>query len=388
MKESDRVATVPMLYERNDSYVIEAFRRGEFDYLEGVGEVSEVDFFRVIAGKNILRKLADSYPTPCKKHDVPVWVYIASDLSMRFHGVHSFHAFPYVVRSGGMVQAFGPEMGHKAVHPQTGDISLACEGFNNKNTYDRQTPCDQDYLRKVARRTQPELLQNWFNRDVVGIFKQHHVFDPEGIFIGDATYLFVPDNPSYENSSLMLFDEHNHLIDASSLTPKERARCSWKRCYKLVSLIHTNWAGEFFLYAGLVVTAGQDHEAPLLYRLVEAFVQHHGRGVMKRLILDRGFLDGPQIGRCKQEWGINILIPARIWTSTRMWLVWPKRANCPSNPGHHPFPPRNRSRFTALNGFKSEKRHDKEPWPERRSKPLLRLLLTLRRCEFALRSQP
>ena len=32
MKESDR--TVPMLYERNDSYVIEAFRRGEFDYLE------------------------------------------------------------------------------------------------------------------------------------------------------------------------------------------------------------------------------------------------------------------------------------------------------------------------------------------------------------------
>jgi Transposase DDE domain len=311
MKESDPLGAVPMLYERNDSYVIEAFRQGEFDYLEGVGEVSEVDFFRAIAGKHILRKLAETYPSPCKKHDVPLWVYIASDLSMRFHGVHSFHAFPYVVRSGGMVQAFGPEMGHKAVHPETGDISLACEGFNHKNTFDRQTPCDQDYLRKMARRTEPELLQNWFNRDVVGIFKQHHAFDPEGIFIGDATYLFVPDNPNYEDSSLMLFDEHNHPVDTSSLTPKERARCTWKRCYKLVSLIHTNRAGEFFLYAGLVVTAGQDHEAPLLYRLVEAFVQHHGRGVMKRLILDRGFLDGAQIGRCKQEWGIHILIPAR-----------------------------------------------------------------------------
>ncbi len=309
MKESDR--TVPMLYERNDAYVIEAFRRGEFDYLEGVGEVSEADFFRAIAGKNILRKLAETYPSPCKKHEVPLWVYIASDLSMRFHGVHCFHGFPYVVRSGGMVQAFGPEMGHKAVHPETGDISLACEGFNEKNTYDRQTPCDQDYLRKVARRTQPELLQNWFNRDVVGIFKQHHAFDPEGIFIGDATYLFVPDNPNYENSSRMLFDEHNHPVDASSLTPKERTRCSWKRCYKLVSLIHTNRSGEFFLYAGLVVTAGQDHEAPLLWRLVEAFAKHHGRGVMKRLILDRGFLDGAQIGRFEQEWGIHILIAAR-----------------------------------------------------------------------------
>ena len=309
MKESDQ--TVPMLYERNDGYVIEAFRRGEFDYLEGAGEVSEADFFRALTGKNILRKLADTYPSPCKKHDVPVWVYIASDLSMRFHGVHPFHAFPYVVRSGGMIQAFGPEMGHKAVHPETGDVSLACEGFNEKNTFDRQTPCDQDYLRKMARRTEPELLEAWFNRDVVGIFKQHHAFDAEGIFIGDATYLFVPDNPNYENSSLMLFDEHNHPVEASTLTAKERARCRLKRCYKLVSLIHTNWAAEFFLYAGLMVTAGQDHEAPILYRLVEAFVEFHGRGVMKRLILDRGFLDGAQIGRCKQAWGINVLIPAR-----------------------------------------------------------------------------
>ena len=309
MKESDR--TVPMLYERNDSYVIEAFRQGEFDYLEGVGEVSEADFFRALTGKNILGKLADTYPSACKKHEVPVWVYIASDLSMRFHGVHPFHAFPYVVRSGGMIQAFGTEMGHKAVHPQTGDVSLACEGFNEKNTYDRQTPCDQDYLRKMARRTEPELLETWFNRDVVGIFKQHHALDAEGIFIGDATYLFVPNNPNYENSSLMLFDEHNHPVDGSKLTAKERARCTWKRCYKLVSLIHTNSAAEFFLYAGLVVTAGQDHEAPLLYRLVETFAEHHGRGVMKRLILDRGFLDGAQIGRCKQEWGINVLIPAR-----------------------------------------------------------------------------
>jgi len=311
MKEYDREETGPMLYERNDSYVIEAFRQGEFDYLEGVGEVSEADFFRAIAGKNILRQLAETYPSPCKKHDVPVWVYIASDLSMRFHGVHCFHAFPYVVRSGGMVQAFGPEMGHKAVHPETGDISLACEGFNHKNTFDRQTPCDPDYVRKMARRTEPELLENWFNRDVVGIFKQHHAFDAEGIFIGDATYLFVPNNPNYENSSLMLFDEHNHPVDATTLTARARFRCTCKRCYKLASLIPTNSAAEFFLYAGLVVTAGRDHEAPVLYRLVEAFVEHHGRGVMKRLILDRGFLDGAQIGRCKQEWGIHVLIPTR-----------------------------------------------------------------------------
>ena len=311
MAGPDEQTSVGMLFERNDALVIEAFRRGEFDYLEGVGEISEANFFRAITDRKVLEKLANSYPSPCKKHDVPLWVYLASDISMRFHGVHHFHAFPYVVRCGGMVQAFGPQMGHKVTHPETGDVSLRCEGFNDKNQYDRQTPCDQDHLRKMARRTDAQLLQRWFNRDVVGIFKQHHAFDAEGIFIGDATYLFVPDNSHYEGSSVLLFDEHNHPVEGKNLTAQQRARCILRRCYKLISLIHTNRAAEFFLYAALEVTAGKEHESPILYRLVEEFVEHHGRGVLKRLILDRGFLDGPAIGRCKKQWGIDVLIPAR-----------------------------------------------------------------------------
>ncbi|HAM49323.1 MAG TPA: hypothetical protein DCP92_00975 [Nitrospiraceae bacterium] len=300
-----------MLYERNDALVVEAFRRGEFDYLEGVGEVSETDFFRAITTAKVLEKLAATYPSPCRKHDVPLWVYIAGDISMRFHGVHHFNAFPYVIRSGGMINAFGPEMGHKAIHPETGDVSLSCAGFNNKNDYDRQTPCDEDHLRKMAKRTDAELLTTWFNGDIVGIFKQHHAFDREGIFIRDASYLFVPDNPRYEGSSRMLFDEHNHPVESKTLTAKERAQYRWRRCYKLVSLIHTNRSGDSFLYAALKVVAGKDHESPLLYRLVQQFIEFHGKGIIKKLILDRGFLDGPNIGRCKQDWGIDVLIPAR-----------------------------------------------------------------------------
>jgi Transposase DDE domain len=300
-----------MLFERNDRLVCEAFRSGEFDYVDAAGELSETDFFRVIASKKVLEKLAASYPSPAKKHDVPLWVYIASNISMRFHGVHQFNAYPFVVRAGGMVQAFGPKMGHKAVHPETGNITLACEGFNDKNSYDRQTPCDADYLRKMARRTDTELLHQWFNRDVTGTFKQHHAFDPEGIFIGDGTYLFVPDNDAYEGSVRLLFDEHNHPVDSSKLTKQEQAAYTWKRCYKLVSLIHTNRAGEFFLYAGMRVVAGNAHECPLLYQLVDDFVEWHGRGIIKRLIVDRGFLDGASIGRCKQQHRIDVLIPAK-----------------------------------------------------------------------------
>src|SRR5438132_12227643 len=300
-----------MLFECNEALVLEAFRRGEFDYVDALGEVSEAYFFRAVTERKILSKLAESYPSPRERHDVPLWVYLASNLSMRFHGEHHFHAFPYLVRSGGMIQAFGPAMGHKAIHPETGDVSLRCEGFNEKNDYDRQTPCDQDYLRKMARRTDADLLHQWFNRDVTGIFKQHHAFDPEGIFIGDGTYLFVPDNDAYEGSVRLLFDEHNHTVDSTKLTKKEQAAYTWRRCYKLVSLIHTNRAGEFFLYAGLRVVSGKDHECPLLYELVDDFVRFHGRGIIKRLILDRGFIDGPSIGRCQRDHHIDVLIPAK-----------------------------------------------------------------------------
>lgn len=311
MAKPFQASAAAMLFERNDALVIEAFRRGEFDYLDGVGEIPEADFLRAIASNKVLDKLADSYPSPRSKHDVPLWVYIASDISMRFHGEHHFHAFPYIVRTGGLIEAFGSDMGHRATHPQTGDITLACEGFNDKNQLDRQTPCDQDYLRKMARDTDAELLHQWFNRDVAGILKQHHALDPEGIFIADATYLFVPDNPKYEGSSVLLFDESNHPVSDKDLTPEKRARCTLRRCYKMVSLLHTNRKAEFFYYVGVRVVSGADHEGPVLHDLVEDFVNWHGKKTMKWLILDRGFLDGEWIGRCKTEWNIDVLIPAR-----------------------------------------------------------------------------
>ena len=46
-------------------------------------------------------------------------------------------------------------MAHKAKHPETGDVTLSCSEFSDKNKYDQQTPCDQDFLRKFARSTAP-----------------------------------------------------------------------------------------------------------------------------------------------------------------------------------------------------------------------------------------
>lgn len=88
-------------------------------------------------------------------------------------------------------------------------------------------------------------------------------------------------------------------------------RCQWKRCYKLVSLVHTNRTGDYFLFAGLSVVAGNVHEGPVLWSMVDGFVEAVGPRVMKRLILDRGFIDGAEMGRCKEQHGIEVLIPLK-----------------------------------------------------------------------------
>jgi hypothetical protein len=301
-----------VIFESNKPLVLKALGNGEFDYVESASEVFETEFFQYIRAKSILAKLAESYPSPRKKEEVPLWFYVAGNLSMRLHGVHSFNAFPLVVRSGGMLNAFGPKAGRKVIHPDTGDVTLCCAGFNNKNHYDRQTPCDQDFLRKVAKDTRADSLMSWFSQDVMRIFRRN--FDKEGLFLGDASYLFVPDNPNYEGSVRLLFDEDNHPVSRKAyqkMSDDQKSRCQWRRGYKMVTLLHTNRRLDFFYFVAVKVISAKANECPVIYDLVYEFVEAVGKGVINRLILDRGFLDGEKISYCKKHYDIDILIPVR-----------------------------------------------------------------------------
>jgi len=258
-------------YDR--TFVLNALRQGELDYLEHVSEAAEADFFRHLIQRQVVQRLADTYPTPRRKEEVPVWIYLSSELTLKLHGTQSYHAFPRILRSGGLIEALGPEMGgRKTSHPETGDVTLACPGFNDKNDYDRQTPCDQDFLRKFAHDTKPDRLHTWFNRELPRCLRSLGLFDPEGLFIGDASYLFVPDNEHYQQSDVLWFDEHNHPVDADKVDLRDK-RYQQHRCYKLVSLIHVNRKLDFFFVVAARVVPGKRHECPILYELVEEVVR-------------------------------------------------------------------------------------------------------------------
>ena len=174
----------------------------------------------------------------------------------------------------------------------------------------------------------------WLNRAVQQVFQSYGFFDPEGVFIGDGSYLFVPDNPAYEGSAVLWFDEHNHPVDYDQLTPEQRKHAHRERCYKWVSLLHLRGSAQ--VYAGAVLLPGNAHEVGPFFELVQQFVQTVGKGVIKWLVLDRGFIDGAELSRCKQQWDIEVVIPMKkkmdIWTDA--WALaqresWQRMAPVP-----------------------------------------------------------
>jgi len=60
--------------------------------------------------------------------------------------------------------------------------------------------------------TASELLSAWHSREVSRLLEKEKLADQEGIFIDDASYAFVPDNPRLEGSSVLLFDEDDRPV--------------------------------------------------------------------------------------------------------------------------------------------------------------------------------
>lgn len=93
--------------------------------------------------------------------------------------------------------------------------------------------------------------------------------------------------------------------------PEKRRRCRFRRCYKWVELIHTNAEGEFFFFVAMRLVPGNAHESLILYELVEEFLQTVGPGVMKCLVVDRGFLDGAKMAHLKTRWQVDTVSALR-----------------------------------------------------------------------------
>jgi len=328
--------------EHHPQRVLDALRRGEFDALEIVGEADERDFFERLFREKLLVRLAATMPGKPKKEEVPRWFVLAAQMSLKLHQENSYLAFERVIRCGGLLSALPPDLANKHIDPKTHALVLACRGFNEKNDYVRTTPCHQDTLRKLGKRVPAQQWMDWYNTAVQATFQQYGFFDPEGVFVGDGSYLFVPDNPAYEGACVMWFDEHNHPVEYEKLSAAERKKAHRERCYKLVTLLHLRGSRPGYVYAAVALVAGNVHELPVFAELLEGFVATVGRGVVKKLLLDRGFLDGERISRWKRDLGVDGIIPIKknmdLWADawalgrTEPWHTHPVSVPAPAPP--------------------------------------------------------
>ena len=312
-------------FEEDKDFVTRELRRGNFDYMEIVGAVEETKFFQMLLSEGVLEALAKDYPSPREREDVPLWLYLASDITLRLHGAQGFGAYPYILHCGGLLGALAPEQREYRLDPETGQLRLTVRGYNEKNRHTRVTPCDKDYLRKMSKDTRPEALQYWFGTSVVRQYQRLNAFDAEGIFAIDGTYIFVPlQNERYKKSSVLRFDGRGHPVTQDqydALPKKEQERCVWRRCYRAVTLSHVTREKEYTLRCGTTVHPGKTAETPQVWPIVQRFVETVGQGVMKLLLYDRGLIDGKTVTRLKRI-DVDSLFPLKkgmdLWEDAKV----------------------------------------------------------------------
>lgn len=289
-----------IVYRENKPFVRRALGAGGIDYLD-MAEWSFADrFFAFLSASDFLAFAQSSFPTPRVKEEVPVWFLTACAVQLKLHCESAFSKLDHLLRSGAILSRLRFNVG---LRPGG--------GFNAKNKKPRETMVDQDAVRKFYKDTPAVRLFRWFNRDVVRWLHHHDAFAEEGHFIGDLTLIPVPDNPNYKHVARLPLDENGKYIDTKELSPKEKKRLRYTPCYALVSLLHVLPGERGHVYAGAYLLNGKADEVRTARRLVRNFTEAAGGGVIKLLILDRGFIDGALITEMKRDNGIDVLIPLK-----------------------------------------------------------------------------
>ena len=304
-----------VVFENNKPWVIDEFREGRFDYVElPVGrrrnQVLSISLWPAGRGQaGATLAVAAGSPSCAAVDD------LRSQLSLRLHGQHSLHSYPLIFAPAGWsMRGCGPEVGA----PPGRSRKRQSHARMRASTTATSIPA-----RPLAIRTssaswpahEPEQLEEWYNRHVAAVYKELGAFDADGLFIADGTYLFVPDNPRYEGSQRLLFDEHTPSRQQETGTGDDEGPAG---SLPLATLLQSGAAlalrrGWRAIRGGRragVAGEGIGSDSAV-WPLLDTFLAAVGSAVMKVLLIDRGFINGPEIGRLKRDHGIDTVIPIR-----------------------------------------------------------------------------
>lgn len=290
---------VPMIYTENKIKVLERLRDGELDYFDLSHWSFQDKFFAFLLATRFFEVCAESYPSPRRKEEVPVWFLLECVIQLKLHRSPAFSRLPGILRSGAILSRVGFNLGGQG------------GGFNHKNRKTRTSAIDQDCVRKFFRATEREAQRHWYNEEVVRFYRHHRAFDKHGIFLLDQTHIVVPDNANYTDAVRMPVDEHGQRIKTDNLSAEAKKAIKYRPCYALSELLHIGKQEDYFIVAGYQWGPGNTDELPQGQALVDDFVKSVGKGVMKLLIADRGYIDGGFITFIKKNLESDIILPLK-----------------------------------------------------------------------------
>jgi len=288
-----------VIYEENKLKVLERLREGEVEYLDLSGWSYQDRFFAFLLAIRFFEVCGASFPSPRKKEEVPVWFLLCCAVLMRMHTTSAHLRLPGLLKNGPILSRVKFNLGG------------AEGGFNHKNRKQREAPVDQDGVRKFFKDSAPPGLRQWHNGDVASFYRRNRAFDKHGVFIMDLTRVVVPDNANYQGTARMPVDENGQLLDLSHMSPEQRAAVKYRPCYALSELMHIGKQDSCFIVAGYQWGPGNIDELVQGRALVKEFIAAVGTGVMKLLILDRGYIDGGFITMLVLEAKTDVLLPLR-----------------------------------------------------------------------------
>lgn len=289
----------PVIYSRDQSSVEASLLDGDIDRAE-LSQWSFADEFLAFINQAKLLEFIDrTFPNPREKNEVPIWFLVSCQFLMRIYQTGKYQHLKYLLNSGSILTRTGFNVGSRSI------------GFNDKNKKARSTAVDFDTVRKFFKDIPSEKICDWYSIQAQGWFRSQKVFDAKGLFILDQSRLVVPDNPNYSGAVKMPVDEHGQLYkNLKKLTNEQKRALIYHPCYSLSTLLHVDISDDLFHVASYKLGPGNDDELTHARTMVPAFC-YKFPGLVKDLILDRGYVDGEFIDKLKRDHDVSVLLPLK-----------------------------------------------------------------------------
>jgi len=295
---------LPTVYKKSQTHVETCLSQADIDYADLTQWSFPDEFLCFVLQTDLLSFVDRTYPNPREKNEIPIWFLITCQFLMRLHQTGKYRHLRYLLHSGSLLTRFGYNVGSSRI------------GFNDKNKKERKTAIHDDSVRKFFKDTNKADIRQWYHTDLQRWFKTKKAFHHTGLFILDQSHLVVPDNENYKGAVKMPVDEHGQLYsNLGTLTKEQKRSLVYHPCYTLSVLLNVSPIKAHYHIAGYEFGPGNEDELPQAKILVPNFCRQFP-GVMKELIVDRGYIDGEFFSTLKGNYGVDVLVPLKTNMAT------------------------------------------------------------------------